>query len=32
MHREMMKKSEFVNWRSHPTLTEVTKLCIGYFE
>lgn len=27
-----MKKNECINWRSHPTLNEVTKFCIDYFE
>ena len=27
-----MRKSEFINWRSHPTLNEVTKMCIDYYE
>ena len=27
-----MKKNEFVNWRSHPTLNDVTKMCIDYYE
>jgi hypothetical protein len=27
-----MKKSEFINWRTHPTLNEVTKMSIEYFE
>jgi nitrate reductase beta subunit len=27
-----MKRNEFVNWRSHPTLNEVTKMCIDYYE
>lgn len=25
-------KSEFINWREHPTLNNVTKLSINYFE
>ncbi len=25
-------KSEFINWRDHPTLNNVTKLSINYFE
>jgi hypothetical protein len=27
-----MKKSEFINWRTHPTLNDVTKMCIEYYE
>jgi hypothetical protein len=27
-----MKKSEFINWRTHETLNDVTKMCIEYFE
>mmetsp|Transcript_24590 Transcript_24590/g.18636 ORF Transcript_24590/g.18636 Transcript_24590/m.18636 type:complete len:108 (+) Transcript_24590:101-424(+) len=27
-----MRRNEFVNWRSHPTLNEVTKMCIEHFE
>lgn len=27
-----MRKSEFINWRGHPTLNEVTKMCIEYYE
>lgn len=27
-----MKRNEFVNWRSHPTLNDVTKQCIDYYE
>ena len=25
-------KSEFINWREHPTLNNVTKLAINYYE
>lgn len=27
-----MRKNEFINWRSHATLNDVTKMCIEYFE
>lgn len=27
-----MKKSEFINWRTHATLNDVTKMCIEYYE
>ncbi len=27
-----MKKSEFINWRTHQTLNEVTKSCIQQYE
>ncbi len=27
-----MKRNEFVNWRTHPTLNDVTKMAIDYFE
>ena len=27
-----LKRSEFINWRTHPTLNEVTRSCIEYFE
>jgi len=27
-----MRKSEFINWRGHATLNEVTKMCIEYYE
>jgi hypothetical protein len=27
-----MRKSEFINWRSHATLNDVTKMCIEYYE
>jgi hypothetical protein len=27
-----MKKNEFINWRSHPTLNEVTKMSIEFYE
>lgn len=27
-----MKKSEFINWRTHQTLNEVTKMAIEYYE
>ena len=27
-----MKKNEFINWRTHPTLNEVTKMCIEHYE
>lgn len=27
-----MKKNEFINWRGHPTLNEVTKMCIEFYE
>ena len=26
------KKSEFIDWKEHPSLNNVTKLCIGYYE
>ena len=33
LQRDMMAhKSEFINWREHPTLNTVTKLAINYFE
>jgi hypothetical protein len=28
----MMRKSEFIDWREHQTLNNVTKLCIDYYE
>lgn len=31
MQKEM-KKSEFINWRTHATLNDVTKMCIDYYE
>lgn len=27
-----MKKSEFINWRTHATLNDVTKMCIEQYE
>lgn len=27
-----MKKNEFIDWRNHPTLNEVTKTCIEQYE
>lgn len=27
-----MKRSEFINWRQHPTLNEVTKFAIDWYE
>ena len=27
-----MKRSEFINWRTHPTLNEVTKQSIDWYE
>jgi hypothetical protein len=27
-----MRRSEFINWRGHPNLNEVTKMCIEYYE
>lgn len=27
-----LKKSEYIDWREHPTLNGVTKHCINYFE
>ena len=33
LQRDMMAhKSEFINWREHSTLNNVTKLAINYFE
>jgi len=28
----LQHKSEFINWHEHPTLNNVTKLAINYFE
>jgi hypothetical protein len=25
-------KSDYINWKEHPTLNNVTKLCIEYYE
>lgn len=27
-----MKRSEFINWRTHPTLNDVTKISIDWYE
>ena len=27
-----MKRSEFINWRTHPTLNEITKTSIEWYE
>ena len=27
-----MKKNEYIDWRSHETLNNVTKMCIEYYE
>jgi len=33
LHKEMQQhKSDFIDWREHPTLNNVTKLGIQYFE
>ncbi len=33
LHKEMHQhKSDFIDWRDHPTLNNVTKLGIQYFE
>jgi len=33
LQRDMLAhKSEFINWKEHPTLNKVTKLAITYYE
>ena len=33
LHKEMQQhKSDFIDWQNHPTLNNVTKLGIQYFE